>query len=55
VISQFETHSLFVSMFQNILISSSSSCDPIDSEFYFKVVLGFFGAGQGVLYRTYDK
>ena len=46
VISQFEIHSLFVSMFQNILISSSSSYDPIDSEFYFKVVLGFLERGR---------
>jgi len=44
--SQFEIHSLFLSMFQNILISSSSYYDPIDSEFYFKVVLGFLERGR---------
>ena len=44
--SQFEVHLLFVSMFQNILISSSSYYDPINSEFYFKVVLGFLERGR---------
>jgi len=44
--SQFEIHLLFASMVQNILISSSSFCDAIDSEFYFKVVLGFLERGR---------